>query len=234
MPADRLIEDDELGRFVIRVNSRARSLVFRTKADAIYVSIPPGTPMKEVSKAIEDLRDKLKTSRQKLSRPLIDLNYTIDAEFFKLSLVSGRGDRFLAQSKLGITQIVCPSGSDFSDENLQNWLHKVIEEALRKNAKIILPPMLRKLSEQHKLPYFSVKINSSQGRWGSCSAKKNINLSYFLLLLPSHLIEYVLLHELCHTKEMNHGERFWALLNRFTNEKAHALRNELKHYRTEI
>ena len=95
-------------------------------------------------------------------------------------------------------------------------------------------PRLEHLSAQCGLSYASVKINSSQGRWGSCSARKNINLSYYLVLLPSHLIDYVLLHELCHTREMNHGERFWDLLNRFTDGKALALRKELKKYRTEI
>jgi predicted metal-dependent hydrolase len=90
------------------------------------------------------------------------------------------------------------------------------------------------LSKQCGLPYSSVKINSSQGRWGSCSARKDINLSYYLVLLPSHLIDYVLLHELCHTREMNHSERFWVLLNQFTEGKALALRGELRKYRTEI
>lgn len=86
---DKIIEDDELGRLIVRVNSRARSLVFRTKSDAVYVSVPPGTTLKEVKQAIENLRGKLLASRQKLARPLIDLDYKIDAEHFKLSLVSG-------------------------------------------------------------------------------------------------------------------------------------------------
>ena len=115
----------------------------------------------------------------------------------------GEKEQFLANSRLGVMQIVCPPQADFTDENLQNWLRKVIEESLRRNAKSILPPRLEHLSAQCGLPYASVKINSSQGRWGSCSARKNINLSYYLVLLPSHLIDYVLLHELCHTREMN-------------------------------
>ncbi|WP_289689474.1 YgjP-like metallopeptidase domain-containing protein, partial [Bacteroides acidifaciens] len=180
------------------------------------------------------LRPRLKDARQKLVRKLIDLDYRIDTEFFKLTLVSGQRERFLSRSELGEMQIICPPDADFSDENLQAWLHKVIEEALRRNAKIILPPRLYMLSMQHNLPYKSVKINSSSGRWGSCSAQGNINLSYYLVLLPKHLIDYVLLHELAHTREMNHGERFWDLLDRMTGGKAQALRTELRKYKTEI
>ena len=157
---DKIVEDDELGRLIVRVNSRARSLVFRTKSDAVYVSVPPGTTLKEVKQAIENLRGKLLASRQKLARPLIDLDYKIDAEHFKLSLVSGEKDQFLANSRLGVMEIVCPPHADFTDEKLQSWLHKVIEESLRRNAKSILPSRLASLSKQCGLPYSSVKINS--------------------------------------------------------------------------
>lgn len=231
---EAVIEDEELGRLVVRVNQRAKSLVFRTKSDAIYVSVPSGTTMKEIKQAVENLRGKLLASRRRLNRPLIDLNYKIDTEFFKLSLISGNKEQFFANSRLGFMQIICPPTADFTDENLQDWLRKVIEESMRRNAKSILPPRLERLSKQCGLSYTSVKINSSQGRWGSCSGRKDINLSYYLVLLPSHLIDYVLLHELCHTREMNHSERFWALLNQLTEGKALALREELKKYRTEI
>lgn len=232
---DKIIEDKELGRLVVRVNARARRLIFRTKSDAIYVSVPPRTGLREVENAIEELRSRLLASRQKLERPaLIDLDYRINTELFELSLVSGSSDRFLAHSELGKMQIVCPPTADFTDEKLQEWLRKVIEEALRRNAKIILPPRLQALSSQHHLPFESVQINSSRGRWGSCSSRKKINLSYFLLLLPGHLIDYVLLHELCHTREMNHGDAFWALLDGLTSGKSLELRKELKQYKTEI
>ncbi len=234
MVTERILEDKELGRLFIRVNARARRLTFRTKEDGVYVTVPPGTTLAEVKNAIEQLRPRLRNARQKQVRPLIDLDYRIDTEFFKLSLTSGQRERFLSRSELGEMQIICPPDADFTDENLQAWLRKVIEEALRRNAKIILPPRLYMLSMQHNLPYKSVKINSSSGRWGSCSARGNINLSYYLVLLPKHLIDYVLLHELAHTREMNHGERFWALLDKMTDGKAQALRNELKGYRTDF
>lgn len=231
---DNIIEDRELGLLVIRVNARARSFVFRTKSDAIYVSVPLGATSKDLNAAIENMRGKLLVHRQQVARTLIDLNYKIDAEHFKLSLVSGKGDQFSAHSELGMMQIICPPSANFGDENLQGWLRKVIEEALRRNAKIILPKRLSILAAQHKIPFHDVKVNSSRGRWGSCSVQKNINLSLFLVLLPSHLIDYVLLHELTHTREMNHGEQFWALLNHMTGGMALALREELKGYRTDI
>ena len=234
MMTECILEDEELGRLLVRVNIRARRLTFRTREDAVYVTVPPGTTVAEVRNAVEQLRPRLRVAQQKQSRPLIDLNYKIDAEHFKLSLVSGEKDQFLANSRLGVMEIVCPPHADFTDEKLQSWLHKVIEESLRRNAKSILPSRLAFLSKQCGLPYSSVKINSSQGRWGSCSARKAINLSYYLVLLPSHLIDYVLLHELCHTREMNHSERFWALLNQYTEGKALILRGELRKYRTEI
>jgi len=231
---DKVIEDKELGRLIVRINSRAKRLIFRTKNNEITVTVPPQTSEKEVEAAVEQLRAKLLASKDKLSNSLINLDYKINTEYFRLSLIKDNRDQFLAHSELGEMQIICPPSADFADEKLQTWLRKVIEEALRRNAKIILPPRLYTLAEQNKLRYKSVKINSSRGRWGSCSAQKGINLSYFLVLLPQHLIDYVLLHELCHTREMNHGERFWNLLNSYTDGKALILREELKKYKTDI
>jgi len=234
MKMEQTIQDHELGQLVIRVNKRARNFVFRTKSDAIYVTVPPGTVRSDLLKAINDLRKKLIAAQQKLSRSIFDLNYKMDAPLFKLSFSSGKGDQFLAHAARGQMEIICPANANFEDENLQLWLRKVIEEALKKNAKLILPVKLRELSLKYGFTYSTVKINSSKGRWGSCSAGKNINFSYYMILLPEHLIDYVILHELCHTKEMNHGEKFWAILNECTGGKALSLRKELKSYKTDF
>jgi len=224
--------DKELGKIVIRENIRARRIVLRTRPEALYITVPKGVEMHEVQGAIEKFRARLIRSKKKVERKRIDLDFTIDAEFFKLSLVQGTQSKFLSYSELGITRIVCPPTANFDDDELQAWLRKVVEEALRKNAKIILPSSIDNLSKLHKLPYESLKINSSQGRWGSCSSRKSINLSYYLLLLPSYLVDYVILHELAHTKEMSHSDRFWAILDGLTQGRALELRRELRNYTT--
>jgi predicted metal-dependent hydrolase len=228
------IEDEKLGRLILRTNARAIRLIFRAKSDGIYVSVPLGVTLEDVKEAIEEMRDQLLAMQQKVPRVQIDLNYRIDTAHFKLSLALGKQDRFLARPRPDGMEIVCPPETEFNNENLQVWLRKAIEEALRKNAKAVLPSRLAELSAQHRLPFQAVKINSSRGRWGSCSVRQVINLSFFVLLLPQHLIDYVLLHELCHTLEMNHSDRFWSLLNSFTGGKAIALREELDEYTTSI
>ena len=101
---------------------------------------------------------------------------------------------------------------------------------LRLEALKHLPDRLHTLASLYNFTYSSVKISKGKSRWGSCSSKKNINLSLFLMKLPLHLIDYVILHELCHTIEMNHGPQFWELLDGVCNGKAKALRKELKTY----
>ena len=217
-----MLTDPELGEIRLRTNARARRLTFRVKDGSLWASLPPGTALAEVRRALAN------------RRAFIDLGYCIETDFFRLSLAEGNVGRFLSRSSANALQIVCPPGTDFRDPALQDWLHKVVVEALRRRAKEILPARLDGLARRHGLAYRQVRINTGHTRWGSCSAGRNINLSCYLLLLPGRLVDYVLLHELAHTREMNHGERFWHLLDELTGGKAQLLRHEMKQYRTAL
>ena len=83
---------------------------------------------------------------------------------------------------------------------------------LRRQAKAYLPRRLAELAAQHGFSYNQVRIKHNVSNWGSCSVKKNINLNLNLMRLPAELQDYVMLHELCHLKYMNHGKEFHALL----------------------
>jgi predicted metal-dependent hydrolase len=104
-------------------------------------------------------------------------------------------------------------------------------EALRARAKEILPPMVARLAAEHGFRYGAVRIKLTRSRWGSCTARDDINLSISLAALPEHLAEYVVLHELCHTVHKNHSPRFHALLDSVTGGQDRALRKELGRYR---
>lgn len=108
------------------------------------------------------------------------------------------------------------SGSGFPAPNVisQKALRDVLVEVLREEAKILLPQKLSYFSDQYGFHFHKVTIKHNSSNWGSCSRAGNINLNLNLIRLPEPLCDYVLLHELCHLKEPNHGPRFHALLER--------------------
>ncbi len=100
-------------------------------------------------------------------------------------------------------------------------------ELLRKQAKEYLPNRVKELASSHKFKYNSLRIKNVKTIWGSCSNKNNINLNLNLMKLKPELIDYVILHELCHTIEKNHSQKFWNLLEKHLPD-AKKLRKELK------
>jgi predicted metal-dependent hydrolase len=87
-------------------------------------------------------------------------------------------------------------------------------EALRKRAKELFPRRAAHYAPLLGVDYGRITVRGQHSRWGSCSAKGNLNFNYLLLLAPPEVLDYVVVHELCHRREMNHSPRFWAQLGR--------------------
>lgn len=103
-------------------------------------------------------------------------------------------------------------------------------ETLRRQAKVDLPPRIARLSAVTGLKYEKLSIRASRTKWGSCSGENHISLSLYLMTLPEHLRDFVILHELCHTVHHNHSPRFHALLDRLTGGREKELGRELRRY----
>jgi len=119
------------------------------------------------------------------------------------------------------------------DPVVQDCAIKASNKALMIEAKEVLPQRLQMLADQHGFKINGISIKLLRSRWGSCNSKSEITLNSHLMLLPWHLIDYVLLHELTHTKVMKHGKEFW---NKFKTYDSNvlALRKEIKTFRSSI
>lgn len=132
----------------------------------------------------------------------------------------------LASNEVRVTH---PAHLSSSDPSVQRAARTASIRALRKEAEQLLPQRLQTLSEKTGLGYREVGIKYLKSRWGSCSSSKDITLNLFLMQLPWHLIDYVLVHELTHTKVMRHGRPFWDELEGHI-PAAKALRKEINQY----
>ena len=83
-------------------------------------------------------------------------------------------------------------------------------EQLARSAMAVMPPRISRLASQMGVRYHRITFRNQRTRWGSCSAKGNLNFNIMLMLCPEAVMDYVIVHELCHLKEMNHSPRFWA------------------------
>ena len=113
-------------------------------------------------------------------------------------------------------------------ESKQDWIEKHLKKLpeiqpkltdaelreLARHAKEVLPEIAAHFAPLVGVDYGRITIRAQRTRWGSCSADGNLNFNCLLMLTPDHVMEYVVVHELCHRKEMNHSSRFWAEVER--------------------
>jgi len=231
-----MITDPELGTIEFVHNERSKHIRVRILHSGLRVTMPVTSTQDEALKFINSIRAKLIQKQKKVEKGLKKSNIIIDEGSqlqtltFKVEVKSCDRKNIYFALKNSTLNIEFPHGTDCTSVQTQEFFWNGISYFMRKEAKRLLPDRTKQLSDKFRFYFTGVKIQSSKTRWGSCSREKSINLSLYLMLLPAHLIDYVILHELCHTKEMNHGIHFWKLMDKVTDDKSKELRAELKQY----
>jgi predicted metal-dependent hydrolase len=231
-----MIIDNELGKIEFVVNQRSKHIRVRILKSGLRVSLPPESSENDAMDFIQSIRGKLINKQKRITQIEINSNYIIDSDTqiqtlsFKIVTRSKPRKNIHFRFQDACLVIEFPDGLDCDLEQNQKIFWNGIIYFLRKEAKRILPARVHELADIHGFTVSDIKIQSSKSRWGSCSSSKSINLSLYLLLLPAYLIDYVILHELCHTKEMNHSVKFWQWMDKVTLGKSQSLRKELKKY----
>ena len=126
-------------------------------------------------------------------------------------------------------RVMHPSGLDSFNQTIQSLAREASIRALKKQAEQLLPKRLAYLAEQGNFSYDHVTVKRLKSRWGSCDQDKNIVLNLFLMQLPWECIDYVLLHELTHTKVLHHGPEFWDELQKHQPD-AKELKRKMRTY----
>ena len=227
----QIISDKDFGKIPFVVRRSARNITMRVKEDGLHVTTPPYRSITALLEAIAPFRERLRNVCSEVKPKPFDLNFSIEAECFRLKLETSPLKNFTVSMRDETVVIACPAHADFTTDRVQTLVKNAVMRAMRKKAEEYLPPLVQYWSSLFDLPYNKVTISKARSRWGSCSSKRDISLSFYLMLLPAHLMDYVILHELAHTREMNHGPKFWELLNQLTDGKALALRKELRMHR---
>jgi len=222
------------GKIEFVKSNRANRISVRILADGLRVSLPHRSSEKEAVRFIlsekEKILNKQRRIKAKKTSTIISENHELKTLTFIIKIMPADRNDVFFYMKEGILRIEYPESADITSDEVQQACWHGINYFLRKEAKRILPQRVKELAGEFGFSFSGVKIQSSKTRWGSCSKEQNINLSFYMMLLPQHLVDYVILHELCHTKEMNHGERFWQLMDEVTAGKTKKLRAEMKRY----
>jgi len=229
----------DIGLIKLNKNYRAKRLSIRIQPfKGVSVTIPPSVSYKYAEKFILEKKNWILKSLSKMDKiekkQSVFLNNSVfKTKYHTILFENYNGTNLKYTKKENKILVYFPKNINVRDQKTQKTFRYIIEETWRDEAKTILPKLVNDFAKKYNFKYNQIKIQNSKTRWGSCSSKNNINLSLHLMKLPEHLIDYVILHELCHTIEKNHGKNFWKLLDKVSGN-AKALNKELKNYSANI
>jgi len=208
-----IIQDEEFGKIAVRRSAKASQVRLRVAPDGtLRASLPLYAPLFLVKRLIKSSRDELRSLLLQTHPQttysdgmLIGKSHTLvlRASSGKQASIGRHGQQIIA---------VLPEGVDINDSRLARKLRDVIISALRIEAKSYLPKRLSFLADKLGLRYTKVRFSHASSRWGSCSSAGTISLNIALMKLPFELIDYVIIHELAHTVQMNHSPDFWHIV----------------------
>nr|WP_321406409.1 SprT family zinc-dependent metalloprotease [uncultured Carboxylicivirga sp.] len=237
---EAVVEIPELGQVTIRQSTKARRISIKLRPfKGVTLVIPVGGDVHEGINFLKEKKQWILANLKKLEEKedrltIFDETTQFTSRSFALKISKHNKSNVRLHLHKGILHIYYPGNVPVSHPGIQENIRYGIEEALRLEAKRYLPHRLAELAQKHSIRYQNVVIKNLKSRWGSCSGRNNINLNLHLMRLPDELIDYVLLHELCHVHEKNHGPHFWARLDTMTNGQARQLDGRMKDYQTKI
>lgn len=204
------ITDEEFGVIQLRRSAKATHVRIRVAPDGkLKGSLPLYAPLFLAKQLVKNSRPQLRAMLKEIHSETI---YTPGMQIGKShTLIVQTCSRSTTNVIRHGQQIIAtiPEGTPHDASSVQRAIREAVIEALRVEAKSYLPKRLSYLAAQHGYQYEKVRFSHAGSRWGSCSSQGTISLNIALMKLPFELIDYVILHELSHTRHLNHSDAFW-------------------------
>lgn len=142
------------------------------------------------------------------------------------------GDSSVRLNKFDVV-VKVPTQEHLTSKFIQNKISLSADKSIKKQAENLLPQRLEQLSKKYDIPYRSVTVRKLKSRWGSCDSNNDITLNMYLVQLDWALIDYVIIHELVHTKHKHHQPEFWHDVEKILPDHKN-LRKKLKEHKTTV
>jgi len=229
-----IIQDKEFGNIIVRRSPAATQIRVRVAPDGtLRASLPMRAPMFLVKHLLKTSRDELRSILAQ-SKPVYEYRDGLRVGKSHVLVVQESTDKNFSVTRHKLQIIVkLPHGWQIDRPDVSRKIRDSIIASLRIEAKSYLPNRLSYLAAKFNLDYQKVRFSHASGRWGSYSSNGTVSLNIALMKLPFELIDYIIIHELVHSKQMNHSREFWSLVESADpNYKVH--RRELKMHNPSI
>ena len=208
--------DGQIIVYPLRRSFQARRLCLEiSQRNGLVVTVPHSYPLRRLPGLLESksrwiLRQLNKFSRMQSLPPPKQLEAGDTVPYLGRDLVLVKQEnRRNGVFRQGDKLIVSP---ELFDNRL---LERALEQWYRTEAAALLAGIADRLSSRIGIGYRRIAIRGQKTRWASCSRQRNLSFNWKLIMAPEPVVEYVIIHELLHLKEMNHSEKFWELVARY-------------------
>ena len=219
---------DDIGNVSIYKNKKSRSLKLSIKSDGqLRLTMPVWVPYSTGVNFIQ--KNKKWISEHKLSPQKALSDQQKIGKEHRIIFIDSDSKVVRSLVKDNYITIYVPNNMSIDSELVQDTAIKASKKALKKESSTLIPLRVNELAKIYGFSFNNIRVRSLKGRWGSCSQKKDLTFNIFLIQLPQHLIDYVIIHELVHTKHMNHGPAFWDEFGKHL-ENPKEIKKEMKNY----
>lgn len=228
----------DIGEITIRKSQKAKRLTIRVKsADNIEVVLPNWVPYQTgIGFAIRKknwIIKHINKSNSIVKKSIFDEQTKFKTRWHDLLISKENRENINIHINSSTVKVSYPSNLNAQNQKVQVAVKYGITETLRIEAKEYLPGRIKILAEKFGFQHNKVFLKNQKTLWGSCSSKNNININIHVMRLPQHLLDYILIHELAHTVQKNHGKDFWKLVDQCVGS-GKLLARELKGYSIQL